>query len=157
MRQDPFIPKGALTLVFLLVGFSALAATVGVLTAAPKEGIPASIMADERATVLRFADRQDGAIVVTTEQGDTVLEAGTSGFIRGVLRGLAYKRRGHGVGPEEPFILAVDPTSGALTLNDPTTQSRVFLRAFGEDNAAAFAALIPSRDGPATPVRTERE
>ncbi|MEM8856314.1 MAG: photosynthetic complex assembly protein PuhC [Pseudomonadota bacterium] len=157
MKQDPFIPKGALTLVFLLVGLSALAATVGVLTAAPKEGIPENIMADARSTVLHFADRQDGAIVVTTDEGETVLEPGTSGFIRGVLRGLAYKRRGEGVGPEAPFVLAVDPTSGALTLNDPSTQSRVFLRAFGEDNAAAFAALIPSRDGPASPVRTERE
>jgi len=93
---------------------------------------------------LRFADRNDGAVVVTrVPDGSTiaVLEPGTNGFVRGVLRGLARERRFRGVGAEEPFRLT-RWADGRLSLKDPATGRNIELRAFGPTNEAAFARLL---------------
>lgn len=98
---------------------------------------------------LRFADRDDGAVVVTGDRTHpngrgqilAVLAPGTNGFIRGVMRGLARERMLNGIGAEAPFRLNRGST-GRLTLEDPSTGRLIDLEAFGPTNAAAFARLL---------------
>lgn len=93
---------------------------------------------------LRFADRADGAIVVTDAATGATVEVvapGTNTFIRGALRGLAFDRRRAGIGSEPPFRLTLW-RDGRLTLTDPTTAVTLDLDAYGPDNRVAFASLL---------------
>ena len=93
---------------------------------------------------LRFADRADGAVVVTdAATGETVhvLQPGVNSFVRGALRGLAFDRKRSHVGAERPFRLALG-RDGRLTLRDPATGVVLDLAAYGPDNERAFAELL---------------
>jgi putative photosynthetic complex assembly protein len=94
---------------------------------------------------LSFADRADGALVVTnaaTGKVVHVIQPGEpSGFIRGVLRGLMRERRMNGDSPASPFKLE-QWADGALTLTDTVTGRVIELGSFGPDNRAAFARLL---------------
>jgi putative photosynthetic complex assembly protein len=149
---DPFrdnpLPTGPILGAGLLIGF-VLVAVIGVRTA----GWSAS-QADDAASVstrdLRFADRDDGSIAVfdaaSGRQIDVVLP-GTSGFLRGTLRGLARDRKRQEIGAEPPFRL-IGRADGRLTLVDPATGRRVDLESFGPTNTDAFARYLPKREGP---------
>ena len=93
---------------------------------------------------LQFLDRHDGVVVVLDDHdGYTVdvLDPGTGGFVRGVMRGMARERRSKKVGTEPPYRLAVW-SDGRLTLDDPATGRWVELAAFGADNVSAFARML---------------
>ncbi len=94
---------------------------------------------------LRFLDRADGAVVIRdarTGAVTQVIEPGEkTGFIRGVMRGLARERHQHGVGANVPFTLTAW-RDGELSLTDPATGRSIELTAFGTTNRAAFAALL---------------
>ena len=93
---------------------------------------------------LSFADGAGGTVVVTdATTGATVAVLGQegSGFVRGVLRGLARERRMNGMGADQPFRLA-RWSDGALTLRDSATGRLIELSGFGPDNVAAFARLM---------------
>jgi putative photosynthetic complex assembly protein len=99
---------------------------------------------------LRFVDRADGAVVITDVGGATaaVIAPGeTTGFIRGVMRGLARERRAHGIGDGPPFTLTLW-RDGELSLTDTATGRAIELTAFGTTNRATFAALLDAK-GPA--------
>ena len=95
---------------------------------------------------LRFVDRADGAVVIEdVGRGGvaSVIEPGQqTGFIRGVMRGLARERRMHGIGNAPPFTLTLW-RDGELSLTDSATGRSIELTAFGSTNRAAFAALLP--------------
>lgn len=133
-------PRGALLGAGALVLLSLAAASAGRLTGA------GAVHGDGHVTVeraLRFADRADGAVVVTEpgRAAPVAVITGQSGFLRGTLRGLARVRHQDGAGPEQPFRLAAW-SDGRLTLDDPLTGGHVELSAFGPDNAAVFARLL---------------
>ncbi len=93
---------------------------------------------------LVFVDREQGGIAVLdgdTHATITILEPGTNGFIRGVMRGLARDRGMRGIGPDAPFRL-IERTDGRLTLLDPSTDRQIELGAFGQTNVASFAQLL---------------
>jgi putative photosynthetic complex assembly protein len=69
------------------------------------------------------------------------LAAGEGSFIRGVLRSLVRERRARGLVTEDPFTLLQYP-DGSLVLEDPLTDERIELWAFGPANAGVFAALL---------------
>ncbi len=94
---------------------------------------------------LRFEDRYDGAVVVYDLRGRevSVLDPGTHGFVRGVMRGMARERRARNVGAEPPYRLQYW-SDGRLTLDDPETGRWIELAAFGPDNTVAFARLLAS-------------
>lgn len=101
---------------------------------------------------LTFEDRTDGTVAVFDAHDGRqvgVVAAGTNGFLRATLRGLARERRLHGSGREIPFRLA-ERADGRLTLEDTATGRRVNLEAFGSTNAAAFARLLHAPDAPGT-------
>jgi len=93
----------------------------------------------------RFADRADGALVVSAaDTGDAslVLEPGSnSGFIRGVMRGLMRERKLHEAAKDAPLTLT-QWADGALTLTDTATGRIIELGSFGHTNRAAFAQLL---------------
>ncbi len=94
---------------------------------------------------LSFADRADGALIVSNSATGRVVRVivpgEPSGFIRGVLRGLMRERRMNGDGPAAPFRLE-QWADGALTLTDTLTGRVIELGSFGPDNRAAFAKLL---------------
>ena len=95
---------------------------------------------------LVFADRADGAIVIT-EPGRSEpvsVVTGQAGFMRGILRALARERRLDRLGHDVPFRLSAW-RDGRLTLDDPADGGRIELEAFGPDNAAVFARLLSAK------------
>lgn len=97
---------------------------------------------------LRFADRGDGAIVVTDARTGQVVEVvppGTENFVRGAMRGLARQRLVGQIGQEVPFRLSAWP-DGRLTLQDTGNGNTMELHAFGRTNAEAFLKLLASEE-----------
>jgi putative photosynthetic complex assembly protein len=141
MRRDSF-PRGPLLGAAALVFLALVAAGAGRFMAAPAQPEGGATMQRE----LRFADRDDGAIVVYQEGQATPLTVvtGQAGFLRGTLRALARERRLDKLGPDAPFRLSAWP-DGRLTLDDTATGQRIELEAFGSDNAAVFARLLAAR------------
>lgn len=93
---------------------------------------------------LRFADRQDGAVLVYAVPTDTlvdVLQPGTNGFVRGVLRGLVRDRRALKIDAQPPFRLT-RWSDGRLSLDDTATGRHIDLEVFGPTNASAFADML---------------
>ncbi len=133
----------------LLLGFAALilVTVLGVAGARlagykPAHDFAATVTSRE----LRFADQDDGAILVTDGvTGQTIgrVAPGRDGFIRATMRGLATERKHQGLGDTQPFLLS-SRIDGALTLQDPATGRAFDLRAFGETNAGAFARFLPA-------------
>lgn len=150
--HENMVPPAALKAALTLVVFSLLlvgAVRVGAVSAGPS---PAQARAAEhlRPTAERqllFADSADGKVIVTdAATRETVAAIGTegSGFIRGVMRGLARERYQHQQGASVPFRLSAWP-DGALTLTDDSTGRVIELGSFGPDNRAAFARFLDRR------------
>jgi putative photosynthetic complex assembly protein len=137
------MPRGALIGAALLLGFSLLAATAARLlhlqVASPAHSVPVRVLH------LSFVDRADGAVaVLDADHGYAtihIVPAGTNGFLRGVLRGLARARRNEHVGQAPPFTLT-RWADGQMTLADPQTGQRVSLEVFGPSNSRPFAQLL---------------
>jgi putative photosynthetic complex assembly protein len=104
---------------------------------------------------LRFADRDDGAVIVIDAASDAVidvLEPGTNNFLRATLRGLVRSRHAIGDLSEKPFRLSLI-ADGRLLLTDPVTSRHADLWAFGETNALAFKRFLGFRpDAAHTPA-----
>ncbi len=147
--SDPFgdrpLPRAALIGAAALVGVaiaSALVARLGDIG-----GTRLALTTPVEVRELRFADRDDGAVVVIDGPTGVVTDAfapGTNGFVRGALRGLARERKRQDIGAEPPFRLT-RWADGRVTLDDPTTGRVVDLVAFGPTNAAAFTRLLTAQ------------
>lgn len=139
----PRVPRGMLIAATLMITLAMGMALTARLTGTGS----LRIATGERPVVereLRFADRADGAVVVTdarTGQTVHVLEPGVNSFVRGAVRGLAFGRKRDGIGAQPPFRLARWP-GGRLTLEDPSTGTVLDLAAYGAVNQAAFAELL---------------
>lgn len=153
-RHDDMLPKGALVIAGALVLFSlAVTTIVRVAHIAPSASPVALRAAGHVAPLasrnLRFTDRADGAVVIEdvgTGHVAGMVEPGTkSGFIRGVMRGLARDRHMRGIGDGPPFTLTAWK-DGELSLVDTATGRTLELGAFGGTNRAAFAALLTARE-----------
>jgi putative photosynthetic complex assembly protein len=139
---DRILPRGALigaaALILLSLAMAGIARITGYQPARP----PPSVVVESRD--LRFVDRSDGAVLIYSGGGDRlvdVLQPGTNGFVRGVLRGLARERRADQVGAAPPFKLT-RWADGRLSLDDPSTGRHVDLEVFGPTNAGAFADIL---------------
>ncbi len=146
--RRPSFPHVPLFGAAALLGFVLLAAVVGRLTGSGVEPPKAPVTAERS---LRFADRGDGAVVVSLADSGQVLDVmtGQNGFLRGTLRGFARTRRMDGVGSLPPLRLT-GYADGRLTLFDPSTHRMVELEAFGSENEAVFVRLLTMK--PAAPA-----
>ncbi len=151
-RHD-LIPRGTITIAAALVLFALAATSIVRIAGIPPAASPVLLRAQAgiqplQSRTLRFVDRADGAVVIQdVAQGSiaSVIAPGQqTGFIRGVMRGLARERRMHGVGDGPPFTLTLWK-DGQLSLTDSATGRSIELTAFGTANRAAFAALLPPR------------
>jgi putative photosynthetic complex assembly protein len=143
--RGPF-PRGVLLGAFGLIVFTIVGAGVARWTGIGAAGdMREFAVLDQQA--IYFEDRSDGAVIVRSEEsGDLVgvLDPGTNGFIRSVVRGLVRERRARDIGAEPPFYLT-RWQDGRFSLDDPSTGRTVELGAFGPTNAGAFAGLLASR------------
>lgn len=147
--HDPTVPKGALiaagVLLLTILGLTG-AVTSGWL---PQEANPelsraAANIAPAQQRDLRFADRDDGAVIVSdAASGETVkvIGYGEEGFTRATLRRLAKRRTQSGVGSEPAFTLT-RWENGALSLHDPETGEVAEIHGYGADHSAAFAEML---------------
>lgn len=93
---------------------------------------------------LKFNDLEDGSIAIHDASNGREIERltpGTSGFVRVVMRGLAFERGRLGIGDEIPFRL-MKLEDGMSVVSDPATGRVVTLKAFGHGNAEAFERLF---------------
>ena len=153
--QAQMLPRGTLAIAGGLVLFALGATTLVRVTGTPPSASPVALRAQAHIAPvasrnLRFLDRADGAVLiqdVATGQPAAVIAPGQqTGFIRGVMRGLARDRRSRGVGDAPPFALTLW-RDGELSLTDSVTGRSIELTAFGSTNRAAFAALLPGKPG----------
>jgi putative photosynthetic complex assembly protein len=129
--------------------------TLAGVTAARLSGMqPAASPVAERAAAhvaavksrdLRFFDEPDQSVrIVDAQTGETAggVAFGTkSGFIRGVMRGLARDRHMRGIGINPPFRLTLW-ANGQLSLTDSVSKRTIELSGFGDTNRNAFLALL---------------
>lgn len=137
------IPAGLLRAIFLLVLCSLAVASYASFTGTPPAASPSpSAVLAERSLVI--LSRPDGGARVLDADGAVIAErgAGEAGFISGVGRAMNRVRQVAGVPFDAPATLSLH-RDGSLRLTDPQTGWRVQLKAFGKDNEAAFAALLP--------------
>ncbi len=138
---SPF-PRGALFGAAGLVALALAAAALG-RWAGPGSGVmPEGTRVESRD--LRFADRGDGAVVISEARSGRVVDViapGTNGFLRSVMRGLARDRKRQELGPEPAFRLT-RWADGRISLDDEATGRRIDLGAFGPTNAEAFAHVL---------------
>jgi putative photosynthetic complex assembly protein len=138
-------PRRALLAGVAMVGFSLVAVTAGRLTGVGVTGAPEAELVAARE--LRFEDRAEGGVAVWADGAlIEVLDPGSNGFIRGVMRGFARERRAEGIGTAAPFRLLAW-SDGRLSIEDPTTGRRIELEGFGLTNKEAFARLLTARGG----------
>ena len=151
-HQD-IIPRGTIILAVSLVLFALVVTSIVRIAGIPPAASPVLMRAQAgiapiQSRSLRFIDRADGAVVIQDAvRGATasIIKPGEkTGFIRGVMRGLARERRMHGIGDGPPFTLTLWK-DGQLSLTDSATGRSIELTAFGTANRAAFAALLPPR------------
>jgi putative photosynthetic complex assembly protein len=149
-KDEITVHKVPLMLMGGIVAISfALAASVS-LGFFPRQAVPAEARAAagveavaERS--LRFLDEADGTVRAEDAASGAELGRwgpGEGGFVRSTVRSLVHQRRIRGEGSKVPFELT-EWDNGGLTLSDPVTGRAVEVNAFGADNRAVFAALLP--------------
>lgn len=148
--RPTIIAAGALVVVSLLM---TAAVRVGVLEqqAVPPVERAKAAVAPVEIRDLTFADDPDGAVIITDAVvNETVAviagDARQSGFIRGVMRGLARDRHMRGIDAQPPFRLTLWQ-DGSLSLTDLATDRSIELGGFGPDNREAFLGLLEARTG----------
>jgi putative photosynthetic complex assembly protein len=148
-HDDPTVPRGALIgIAALLIATMAFTGAVsfGLLPqSANPEASRAAIGSEVAAErMLRFADRADGAVVVSdaaTGASVAIIDYGKGGFVRATLRRLAKARAAKGIDAAQPFRL-VRWDNGALSLSDPQTGKSAEIYGFGADHVKAFADML---------------
>lgn len=145
LLRNGSLPKGMVIGTVLVIAGTLVLATLG--HKAPVN--PAVTGAQPTATRdIRFADRADGAVVVSDARSGReieVVEPGTEGFVRGAMRGLVRQRRIADIGPDMPFRLSTWP-DGRITLQDTANGNTMELHAFGRTNAEAFLRLLSTEE-----------
>ena len=144
------LPRGTLILAGALVSFALLLTATMRIAHIPPAASPAALRAAEhvvpvKTRTLRFIDEADRGVriedVASGRTAGMIVAGQKTGFIRGVMRGLARERRMHGIGGGPPFTLT-QWQDGELSLTDTATGRSIELNAFGTANRAAFAALL---------------
>jgi putative photosynthetic complex assembly protein len=94
---------------------------------------------------LQFVDQVDGSVMirdmVRESTAATITPGSNSGFIRGVMRGLARDRHLRHLSSDQPFRLTLWSNQN-LSLTDLATNRTIELNGFGDTNRAAFLALL---------------
>lgn len=152
IHHDPTVPRGALIGALIVILFTmALAGAVswGFLpqSANPAQSRAAQAVPPAQTRDLRFADRADGAVVVTDAASGATVQVvpfGQGGFLRATMRRMAKARLSAGIGAEPPFRLILWE-NGALSLRDPQTGREAEIHGFGADHSKMFADMLEDK------------
>jgi putative photosynthetic complex assembly protein len=154
--HDNTVPKAALIgaaacviITVLLTGAVSLGLVAGPVTmeqARKTSGVTAIASRD-----LQFLDQPGGSVqirdVTKGSVATTIMPGTESGFIRGVMRGLARDRMLRHLGSDQPFRLTLW-SNQQLSITDMATGRNIELNGFGDTNRTAFIALLNAK--PAT-------
>jgi putative photosynthetic complex assembly protein len=149
-HQHDKIPRFAIVTAGALVLTVLSAVSIARLTGMPPAASPVADRAAAKVKAissreLRFFDQPDGALKIvdanTGSTADLLTPGSTSGFIRGVMRGMARERHKFGATAQTPFRLTLW-ANGQMSLSDPETGRIIELSGFGDTNYAAFKALL---------------
>jgi putative photosynthetic complex assembly protein len=149
-HHEQRVPKPAIVGALVLMTFTVVVAGLGRQMRVEQVSVAPPV----RSAELRFEDRDDGAVVARDARDDrevAVIEPGSNGFVRGVLRGMFRTRRLESISSREPFRLT-EESDGRLVLSDPHSGRAVELRSFGGTNYDAFSTLLAAASRPATVV-----
>ncbi|MHA6720389.1 photosynthetic complex assembly protein PuhC [Sphingomonas sp. RS6] len=152
-HHGDMLPRGTLVIAGAMVLFALAAASFVRIAHIPPAASPVLMRAEAgirpvKSRDLRFIDRSDGAVVIQDVKGGiaaVVVPGQQTGFMRGVMRGLARERRARGIGDGPAFRLTLWQ-DGQLSLVDSATGRALELTAFGSTNRATFAALLDAHD-----------
>ncbi len=148
-HDDPTVPRG------ILIAVAAMLAFVLALTAAvsagwlPQSANPAQSRAAQhigaaQVRSLHFADRADGAVLVTDANSGAIVRVigfGEGGFLRATMRRLVKSRRAKGIGAAPPFKLVLWE-NGAMSLDDPATGKSAEVFGFGANQNRIFSEML---------------
>jgi putative photosynthetic complex assembly protein len=99
---------------------------------------------------LVFLDQADGSVLIRDVTkgavASTLTPGSNSGFIRGVMRGLARDRHSRGLDASQPFRLTLWGNQ-QLALQDLATGRMIELNGFGDTNRMAFLSLLTPTKG----------
>lgn len=145
-KANPFprpVLLGAIAMLLFSAGAIVFGQATGMGLVKTQVGTPADIR-DIR--MLRHAD--DRVAVIDAVTGVEIVSYGPTegGFIRGSMRALERMRLVAGIPMETPYRL-IRWDTGRVSLSDTRTGERIYLEAFGRDNAAAFASLLDMKGG----------
>ena len=153
-HHGDMLPRGTLVTAGALVLFALAATSIVRIAHIAPAASPVAMreqahIAPIKSRDLRFIDRADGAVVIQDagKAGDggsivsVIVPGQQTGFIRGVMRGLARERRSRGIGDGPAFNLTLW-RDGELSLTDKATGRAIELTAFGSLNRASFLALL---------------
>jgi putative photosynthetic complex assembly protein len=142
-RDREMIPKPLLRMMLALVIASLLIVSWAVWTGREPTGKPVpSPVTVERQLIIKTGGAK--AVTLYEPDGTLLMHLDHGGFVTVIGSGLDRARTVARVGEDVPVTLARHE-NGRLTLNDPATGWSVELTAFGSDNEAAFAALLPQQ------------
>jgi putative photosynthetic complex assembly protein len=142
-RDREMIPKPLLRMMLALVIASLTLTSWAVWTGRPPTGQPkASPITEERQLVIKTGGAK--AVSLYDANGAFLAHLDHGGFVTVIGSGLDRARTVARVNPDAPVTLARHQ-NGRLTITDPETGWSVELTAFGSDNEAAFAALLPQQ------------
>jgi putative photosynthetic complex assembly protein len=148
--REPF-PKLMLVLAGVLVGTALSVVSVARIAGLPPAASPIAERAAAKVAAvasrdLRFTDEADNSVrIVDVSSGAVagVVAAGAeTGFIRGVMRGLARDRHLRKLGTDAAAFRLTAWANGQLSLTDLATGRTIELTGFGDTNVAAFRALL---------------
>jgi len=145
-RTNPFPVKILIGVALMLVfAISAIifGQTTGIGVVKYETGAPVAMR-----DVVITRNARDVVIVTDARSNEriTAYEANAGGFVRGSLRAFERMRMIAGVPADAPYRI-IKWETGSVSLSDTGTGERIYLEAFGKDNAAAFAALIEDQKG----------
>ena len=140
-RDREMIPAPLLRMMLALVIASLLLTAFAVWTGREPTGQPKiSAVTAERQLVIKTGGAK--AVTLYDADGTFLTHLDHGGFVTVIGNGLDRARTVARVGQDMPVTLARHE-NGRLTITDPATGWSVELTAFGSDNEAAFAALLP--------------
>lgn len=133
----------AMGLIVFATGAIVFGQTTGIGVLRQKSGTPAAI---RDVTIFRSAG--DEVIVTDARTGNQIAAytKNTGGFVRGSLRAFERMRMVANVSETVPYRI-IKWQSGSVSLSDTATGERIYLDAFGKDNAAAFERLLGQEEG----------
>jgi putative photosynthetic complex assembly protein len=126
-----------------VIAATALVAGARLVGFSPQQEIGSADILQSR--LLRFEDAANGSVEIIDDPTGKIVaiaEPGTNGFLRGTLRGLMRVRKKGEVSYYAPYRLE-QLSNGQLLLTDMASGMRLDLNAYGQTNAAVFAAFLP--------------